>query len=72
LSPIGCVDNFSFEETNSGTVVFIGEMYGIKPVSCVGGLLRPVLATISCPQDDTLLAYQGSNVGIDEMHTEKV
>ena len=53
-------------------MIFIGEMDGIKPVSCVGGLLRPVVATICCPQDDALLAYQGSNVGIDEMHSEKV
>src|SRR6266850_129112 len=72
LSAISCADNFSFEEANSRAVIFIAEMDGIEPVSCVGGLLRPVVATISCPQNDSLLAYQGSNIGINEVHTEKV
>jgi hypothetical protein len=33
LSAISCTDNFSFEEANSRAVIFIGEMYGIEPVS---------------------------------------
>src|SRR5206468_736667 len=72
LSTIGCPENFSFEEPHSHAMVFIAEVYGIKPVSCVGGLLRPVVAAVGCPEDDALLAYEGSNVGIDEVHTEKV
>jgi len=57
LSAIGCAHNSSFEEANSRAVIFIAEMYGIEPVSCVGGLLRPVVATICCPQNDALLPY---------------
>src|SRR5204863_182660 len=72
LSTIGCAENFSFEESDSCAVIFIAEVYSIEPVGCISRLLHPVVAAISCPQDDALLAYQGSNVGIDEANTEKV
>src|SRR3954447_15633734 len=72
LSPIGCADNFSFEKANSRAMIFIGEMYRIEPVSCVGDLLGPVVATICCLQNDAVLPYQGSDVRIDEVHAEKV
>jgi hypothetical protein len=72
LSAIGRAENFSFKEADSRAVIFIGKLDGIKPVGCIGRLLRPVVATVCCFQDDPLLAYKGSNVGIDEMHTEKV
>jgi hypothetical protein len=72
LSAIACADNFSFEKPNSRAVIFIGKMYGIKPVSRVDSLLCPVVATVCCPQDDAFLAHERSNVGINEVHTEKV
>jgi hypothetical protein len=53
-------------------VIFIAEMHGVKPVSRVTRLLTPVATTIGCPQNDTLLAYDGSDIGINEMDPKKV
>src|SRR5207247_9019272 len=72
LSTIGCGENFSFEESDSCAVIFIAEVYSIEPVGCISRLLHPVVAAISCPQDDALLAYPGYNVGIEEVNTENV
>ena len=72
MSTIGCAENFSFEEPDSCAVIFIAEVYSIEPVSCISRLLHPVVAAVSRPQDDALLAYQGSDVGIDEVDSEKV
>ena len=72
FSAIGCGKNFSLEKADSRAVIFVAEVYGIKPVSRIGRLLIPVTATICCPQDYALLAYDGSNVGIDKVHTVEV
>jgi hypothetical protein len=49
LPAIGRSDNCSVEKADGSAVIFVAEVYRIKPVSCVARLLIPVIATICCP-----------------------
>jgi hypothetical protein len=71
--PAVCRSNdCSIEKADSCAVIFVAEVYGIKPVTRVARLLIPVATTIGCSQDYAILAYDGSDVGTNEMDSEKV
>ena len=62
----------SLAAISTSTTIFIDEMYCVEPIRCVDCLLHPHVAAVRCPQNDTLLPDKSSNVGIDEVHAEKV
>ena len=72
LSTVGCSVDCSVKEANSGAVIFIAEVYGIKQVGGVANLLDPVASAIGCPQDYTIIADDGADIGVHKMHSEKV
>jgi hypothetical protein len=64
--------NCPVEKTDGGAVIFIAEVHGIQQVGGVTSLLDPVTSAIGCSQDYAIIADYGANVGVDEMHAEKV
>ena len=62
----------SVEEANSGAVIFIAEVYGIKQVGRVANLLDPVVAAIGRPKDYAIIADDGADIGVHKMHSKKV
>ena len=53
-------------------MIFIAEVDGIKQIRGAAGLLNPIASAIGCPQDYAAIAYDGADIGIDEVHSEKV
>src|SRR5204862_7571477 len=59
--------NCSVKEADGSAVILVAEVYGIKQVSCVARLLLPVITAVCCPQDDSRVADDGSDLGLDEV-----
>jgi hypothetical protein len=62
----------SVEEANSGAVIFVAEVHGIKQVSRAASLLDPVVATIGRLKNYAIIADDGADIGVHKMHSKEV
>src|SRR5437016_2382688 len=76
FSSICCHENRADSQikitTNNSAYVGVCKRNPSKLTGCSACLRSPILSSVGCPKNNTVIANDGSNVGIDEVHPEKV